>query len=76
MVSTQWLAVRIQLTENTVGRNRSHSPLSICPIRLNGKLPLLARAHVQQALIPSLDDLALTNSKAEGLTAVIRSIEL
>jgi hypothetical protein len=43
---------------------------------LDGQFPFLARAHVQEALVPALDDLALADGEAQGLAAVVRSVEL
>ena len=47
--------------EHRVGRDGSHAPRAVSPIRLDGKSPLLAGAHVQQSLVPTLDDLALAD---------------
>lgn len=70
-VSTASLQFLVQLTQDTVGRDRSDTPLSIRPVGLDGQLPLLAWAHVKETLIPSLDNLALTDCEAEGLAAVV-----
>lgn len=59
------------LTEYTVGRDRSHSSCTIAIFRLDGQRPLVARAHVQQTLVPTLDDLSLTNVEGQWLTAVV-----
>lgn len=61
--------------QHRISRNRTRTPRSIRPIRLNRQLPLLARAHVQQSLIPALDDLALSDTEAQRLTAVVRCVE-
>jgi hypothetical protein len=61
--------------QNAVGGDRTHSPCSVSPIRLNGQLALLARAHVEETLIPTLDDLAFAYDEGEGLAAVVRGVE-
>lgn len=63
-------------TQNTLRRNRSHPPISITPLRLDGKRTLLANAHVQQSLIPSLDDLSFTDVERKWLAAIVRGVEL
>jgi hypothetical protein len=67
--------LRLEL-EHGVGRNRSHTPSTVSPLRLNGQSPLLAGAHVQESLVPSLDDLAFADVEGERLAAVVRSVEL
>ena len=62
--------------EHRVGRDGSHTPGSISPVRLNGQCPLLAGAHVQEALVPSLDDLALADVERQRLAAVVAGVEL
>ena len=62
--------------EHRVGRDGSHSPRSVSPVRLNGQRPLLAGAHVQEALVPSLDDLALADVEGQRLAAVVAGVEL
>jgi hypothetical protein len=62
--------------EHRVGRDRSHTPSTVSPIGLNGQCPLLAGAHVQESLVPSLDDLALADVEGERLAAVVAGIEL
>jgi hypothetical protein len=64
------------LTQDAVGRDGASAPRAVCPVRLDGELPLLAWAHVQKALVPALDDLARTNGEGQGLATVVRSIEL
>jgi hypothetical protein len=66
--------LRLEL-EHRVGRDGSHTPGTISPLRLNDQSPLLARAHVQKPLIPALDNLALANVEGERLAAVVRSVE-
>lgn len=62
--------------EHRVGRDGSHTPSSVSPIRLDGQCPLLAGAHVQESLVPSLDDLALADVEGERLAAVVAGVEL
>jgi hypothetical protein len=62
--------------EHRVGRNGSHAPSTVSPLRLNDQCSLLAGAHVQETLVPSLDDLALTDVEAERLATVVAGIEL
>ena len=62
--------------EHRVGGDGSHAPSSVSPLRLNGQCPLLTGAHVQESLVPSLDDLALADVEGERLAAVVAGIEL
>lgn len=62
--------------EHRVGWDGSHTPSSVSPVRLDGQRPLLAGAHVQEALVPSLDDLSLADVEGERLSAVVAGIEL
>lgn len=62
--------------EHRVGWNRSHTPGTVTPVRLDGQCPLLTRAHVQESLVPSLDDLSLADVERERLSAVVAGIEL
>jgi hypothetical protein len=62
--------------EDRVGWDRSHTPSTVSPIRLDGQCPLLAGAHVQESLVPSLDDLALADVEGERLAAVVAGVEL
>jgi hypothetical protein len=62
--------------EHRVGRDGSHTPGSVSPVRLNGQCPLLAGAHVQKSLVPSLDDLALADVEGQRLAAVVAGVEL
>jgi len=64
------------LTQNAVCRNRTHAPRPIRPVRLDRELPLLARAHIQESLIPAFNDLPASNNKAEGWPAVVTGVEL
>lgn len=63
-------------TQNAVRGDGTGTPRSIGPIRLDSELPLLARAHVEQPLVPSFDDLSLANGEGQGLAAVVRGVEL
>lgn len=45
-------------------------------MRGNGKLALLADLHADEALVPTLDDLPLTDGELERLVAVIAGVEL
>lgn len=63
-------------TQHTVRRDRASATAAVRPVRLDSKLALLARTHVEQALVPTLDDLALANGEAQRLATVVRSIEL
>lgn len=71
-----WYLGRDIHTQHAVRGDRAGATAAIRPVRLDGKLALLARAHVQQSLVPALDDLALANGEAEWLAAVVRSVEL
>ena len=62
--------------EHRVGWDGSHTPSSVTPVRLDNQCPLLARAHVQKSLVPSLDDLSLADVEGERLSAVVAGIEL
>lgn len=63
------------LTENRTTGNRSNTPISIRPFRLNRQLPLLTRTHIQQSLVPSFDNLSLTDRKRQRLAALVRFVE-
>jgi hypothetical protein len=52
-------------TQDAVSGNRASAARAIGPVRLDGELPLLARAHVQKTLVPALDDLTLTHGEGE-----------
>lgn len=62
--------------EHRVGWDGSHTPSSVTPVRLDNQCPLLARAHVQESLVPSLDDLSLADVEGERLAAVVAGVEL
>lgn len=66
--------LRLKL-EHAIRRNRAHTPTAISPLRLNRQRPLLARTHVQQSLVPALDDLTLADVEVEGLAAVVGGVE-
>jgi len=66
----------MNLTENAISGNGSHSPLAIAELGLNGELPLLANGHVEKTLVPSLDDLSLANGEAQRLATVVAGVEL
>jgi hypothetical protein len=50
--------------------------LAICHRWRNGQLPGLANAHVQQALVPALDDLMAAEGEVEGGVAVVARVKL
>lgn len=52
-----------------------HGAASVSPFRLDRESPLLTWAHIQQALIPTLDDLALADGEPKGLATVVAGIE-
>lgn len=62
--------------EHRVGGDGSHAPSSVSPLRLDGQCSLLAGAHVQESLVPSLDDLSLADVEGERLAAVVAGVEL
>lgn len=62
--------------EHRVGRDGSHTPSSISPLGLDGQCSLLAGAHVQESLVPSLDNLSLADVEGERLAAVVAGVEL
>jgi len=47
--------------EHRVGRDGTHSSGAIAHLGLDCECPLLSRAHAQNALVPTLDHLALAN---------------
>jgi hypothetical protein len=65
-----------KLTQHAVCGDRSNAPAAVRPVWLDGQLPLLAWAHIKQALVPSFDDLSLSDNEAEGLAAVVRCVKL
>jgi len=77
LISAALFQVQIEgiRTQNTVRRDRAHSPAAVSVLRLNSERPLVTRAHVQQSLIPALDDLSLANVEVQWLTAVVGCVE-
>jgi hypothetical protein len=63
-------------TQHAVRRDGASTAAAVCPVGLDGQLALLAGAHVEQALVPALDDLALAHGEAQRLAAVVRGVEL
>lgn len=63
-------------TKRAPRRNRPHRPLPIPKLRRDGQGPLIPNAHVQQALVPPLDDLALADGEVQRLAAVVAGVEL
>lgn len=61
--------------EHRIGRDRSHTSRTVSPLRLNDQGSLLAWAHVQESLVPSLDDLSLANVEGQRLAAVVAGVE-
>lgn len=70
-----WTHESLLPTQDAVGGDGTCAARSVSPVRLDGELPLLSRAHVEQTLVPTLDDLALAYSKGKRLSAVVRGIE-
>jgi hypothetical protein len=70
-VSLLFSATCTQLTQDAVGRDRTSTPRAIRPLGLDGELPLLARAHVEQTLVPALDNLTRAHGEGQGLAAVV-----
>jgi hypothetical protein len=62
--------------QHGIRRNGSSATTPVRPVRLDSKLALLAGAHVEQALVPALDDLAATDLEAQRRAAVVRGVEL
>lgn len=58
------------------GDNAADSAVAIRKMRRNRQLALLADFHAQEALVPALNDLALTNRETERLAAVIAGVKL
>jgi hypothetical protein len=65
-----------QLTQDGVCGDRAGTARAIAPVRLDGELPLLARAHVQETLVPALDDLSRSDVEGERLATVVTSVKL
>jgi hypothetical protein len=66
-----FLADPVGPTQNAVGGNGSSTPGTVRPVRLDGELPLLTRAHVEKTLVPALDDLALAHGEGQWLASVV-----
>ena len=64
------------LTERAPRRNRPHSPLPVAKLRRDRQRPLITNAHIQQTLIPPLDDLPLADGKVQRLAPVVAGVEL
>jgi hypothetical protein len=58
------------------GDDTADSTAAIGKIGGNSELALLAHLHAEEALIPALDDLAITDSELERVTAVVAGVEL
>jgi hypothetical protein len=66
-----WTHESLLPTQDAVGGDGACAARSVSPVRLDGELPLLSRAHVEQTLVPTLDDLALSYSEGKRLSAVV-----
>lgn len=64
------------LTERAPRRNRPHGPLPVAKLRRDRQRPLVTNAHIQQTLIPPLDDLPLADGKVQRLAPVVAGVEL
>lgn len=62
--------------KNAVGRDRTHASAAVGPLGLDGQRALLSRAHVEQALVPTLDNLTLADVEAQRLASVVTGIKL
>lgn len=63
-------------TQHAVCGDGTSATAAVRPVGLDGELALLSRAHAEQTLVPALDDLALANSEAKRLAAVVGGVEL
>ena len=63
-------------TQHAVRGDGTSATAAIRPVGLDGELALLSWAHVKETLVPALDDLALADSEAKGLSAVVGGVEL
>jgi hypothetical protein len=63
-------------TQHAVRRDGASAAAAVRPVGLDGELALLAGAHVEQALVPALDNLTLAHGEAQWLAAVVRGVEL
>lgn len=67
----------VGLTQSCVGRDDTGSARStVAESRVNCELALLANSHVEEALVPALDDLASADLEVEGLATIVGRIEL
>ena len=65
-----------ELTQRAPRRNRPHRPLPVPELRRDRQRPLIANAHIQQPLVPPLDDLPFPNRKGQRLAPVVAGVEL
>ena len=65
-----------KLTKGAPGRNGPHAPLPIPKLRRNRQLPLIPDTHIQQPLIPPLDDLTFSHGKIQWRATIIAGVEL
>ena len=65
-----------ELTKRAPRRNGPHGPLPVPKLRRDRQRPLVADAHVQQSLVPPLDDLPLADGKVQRLAPVVAGVEL
>ena len=65
-----------KLTKRTPRRNRPHTPVPIAKLRRNGQFPLIPNTHIQQSLIPPLDDLAFSHGKVQWRATIVAGVEL
>ena len=77
-ISTHTLPLRTpnKLTKRTPRRDRPHSPLPIAKLRRNRQLPLIPDTHIQQSLIPPLDDLTFSHGKIQWRATIVAGVEL
>lgn len=64
------------LTKRTLRGNRSHPTTPIPKLRRNSQFTLITNTHIQQTLIPTLDNLTPTHGEFERLAPIVRRIEL
>lgn len=60
----------------SAGNLATGAPIAIPERGRDGELSLLADAHVEQALVPALDDLAGAEREFKFLVAVVRRVKL
>lgn len=61
--------------QHAVRRDGANAAGAVGPLGLDGQLPLLAGAHVEQALVPALDHHAFADSEGERLATVVGGVE-